>query len=149
MGTDGGVDGSVDGPPGATCPSNYMALPNDATNPHRYGRTPQNLNWMQQRDYCAGISPKAYLAIPDNATELTGLATVAGTTPFWVGVSDLVTEGTFVTVLGPAATFNPFVAPEPDGGTAENCVAATATVFTTEKCTGGGSSRPAVCECTP
>lgn len=153
VGSDGGVDGSpmIDAPPAATCPSNFMALPNDATNPHRYARAPASLNWTQQQTYCANVSTKAYLAIPDDATELTGLAMVAGATPFWVGISDITTENTFVTVLGATATFLPWTAGQPDGGTTENCVAATATNFSDEKCSGGGqtANRPAVCECVP
>jgi hypothetical protein len=156
VGMQGGGDGSItidarmiDGAPVSGCPASYTALPNAPTNTHRYMRVPQDKNWNEQVAFCMQTSPAtAYLAIPNDAEELTALFTLAGNAPFWIGISDTATEGTFVTVRGATATFLPFAVP-PDGGTTENCVAATGTNFSDEKCTGGGSNRPAVCECEP
>jgi hypothetical protein len=41
---------------------------------------------------------------------------------FWVGVTDSVTEGIYLTTLGPEATYLPWVSGQPNGGTTENCV---------------------------
>lgn len=156
VGAQGG-DAGIDAPPGDApavgCPGNYAPLPNAPDNLHRYRRAPENLTWDAQRTFCAQTAPNAYLAIPNDVGELAGLATVAVTTPFWVGVHDQMTEGTFITVRGDPATFLPWAAGQPDnnaGGMGEDCVAATPTTISDERCTGGGNDlRPAICECEP
>jgi hypothetical protein len=148
-----GGDAGIDTPPAATCPVEYMALPNDAANPHRYRRAPQNLNWDAQRAFCTSTSPKAYLAVPDSVVELTGLYMLAGNTSFWVGIDDRTTEGMFVLASGgPAPATLPWANGQPDnagGGGGQDCVAGTATTISDEDCTGGNANRPAVCECVP
>jgi hypothetical protein len=152
-GDDAGIDAptGTDGP-AATCPANYMTL--TGGNPgHVYRRAPNNLNWVQQFDFCASTSTRAYLAVPDDITELASLHTLAGGTgTFWIGINDRVQEDTFVLASGDPFTFKPWAGGEPDdpgGGGGQDCVAATATNFSTEDCTGGGANRPAVCECKP
>ena len=139
-----------DGPP--ACPADYMALPGGPTG-HLYKKAPTNQNWTNQDDYCRSTSGRAYLAVPDDGSELTALHTLAGGTS-WVGISDRVTEGSYVKVTGGPATFLPWAtgAGEPDNpgaGGGQDCIAATATNFSTENCSGTGSDRPAVCECNP
>lgn len=161
-GTPGG-DGSViidsappiiDGP-AATCPANFADLPGAPAGGHKYRKVPTDGNWDTQRMACVQLSAKAYLAVPDDAAELMGLAMVSGgATPFWVGLDDKATEGTFIKVLGGVATFLPWAttpAQQPDGGTGENCVTGIALTISDERCSGGGgaSVRPAVCECEP
>lgn len=151
-GTDGGVDGPPgDSPPAASCPADYAPLAGGPAG-HVYKKAPQNLSWTQQFDYCRTTSARAYLAVPNDATELTGLHTLAGGT-FWVGINDRVMDGTYIAAdTGVAATFLPWAAGEPDPGNqgpqgGEDCVAATATTISDEECGGGNASRPAVCEC--
>jgi hypothetical protein len=156
-GGDAGIDGPpIDGPPidspPAACPAEYVALAGGPAG-HLYRKAPANLNWTGQDDYCRGTSTRAYLAIPDEAVELTSLHTLAAGT-FWIGIHDRVIEGTYVKTTGGPATFLPWDtgAGEPDnpgGGGGQDCVAATATTISTEDCTGNGSTRPAVCECEP
>jgi hypothetical protein len=72
--------------------------------------------------------------------------TLAGTR-IWVGVDDLATEGTFLTVLGMPATFLPWAAGQPDNKPpGEDCVhASSATqLYSDERC---GLSARSVCEC--
>jgi hypothetical protein len=150
---DGGIDGRmIDGPPAAVCPADFMALPNDAANPHRYKRLPSNANWDTQRVACSALSARAFLAVPNDATELAGLSMLAGNVPFWVGIDDRVTDGAYVQASGGAATFLPWAAGQPDdagGGGGEDCVRGTGTTLSDEPCTGGGSNYPAACECVP
>jgi hypothetical protein len=137
---------------GGACPVEYTALPNDAANPHRYRRAPQSLSWDAQRAFCAQTSPQAYLAVPDNATELAGLFMVAGNTPFWVGIDDRATEGTYLQAAGGPATFLPWALGQPNnagGGEGQDCVRATGTTISDDACTGTGASAPAACECVP
>ncbi|HWO17546.1 MAG TPA: lectin-like protein [Kofleriaceae bacterium] len=147
------IDGRmIDAPPAARCPANFMALPNDATNPHRYRKLAANANWDTQRQACLALSANAFLAVPNDATELTGLFMLAGNVPFWVGIDDRAVEGMYIQSTGGAATFLPWAAGQPDnagGGGGEDCVLATGTTISDESCTGGGASQPGVCECVP
>ena len=147
------IDGRmIDGPPAAVCPADFVALPNDATNPHRYKKLPNNGNWDTQRQACIALSAKAFLGVPNDPIELTGLFMLANNMPFWVGIDDRTTEGAYVQVNGGTATFLPWAAGQPDnggGGQGSDCVLGTGTTISDEGCTGGGSSYPAVCECGP
>ena len=155
----GGGDASIDAAPidapAVACPADFAPLNGAPAGSHVYKRLPTNANWATQHDACTALAGKTYLAVPDDAAELTGIAGVAQVTPFWVGVDDRATEGTYVRSndLMPA-TFKPWDAAngEPDnpgGGGGQDCVASTATLFSTEDCTGGAANRPAVCECEP
>jgi len=120
----------------------------------RAGRTSHvhaatSANWATQLAACSALSARAYLAVPNDATELMGIATVAAAAIFWVGIDDRVTEGQYVQASGGLATFLPWATGQPDGGTQENCVGATSTTISDELCSGATSSRPAVCECAP
>lgn len=141
--------GTVDSPPAATCPASFTPLPGAPAGGHVYFKLATNANWPNQVAACTALSTKAYLAVPNDAAELTGIAMVSGAAIFWVGIDDQTTEGQYVQATGGAATFLPWATGQPDGGSMENCVAATSTTFSDEKCTGGTSSRPGVCECTP
>ncbi len=157
VGEQGGGDGGIDGPPGdgpaAGCPADYMPLAGGPAG-HIYKKAPQNLNWTGQFDFCRGTSARAYLAVPNDVTELMNLHALAAGT-FWVGINDRVVETVYVEPeTGGTATFLPWAAGEPDNGGGggsggEDCVAATATTISDEACAGGGSNRPAVCECNP
>ena len=153
IGTDGGMEGTPgdgpqpDTPPGADCKSSggYMAIPSGQTG-HTYRTLTTLLTWTQQRDKC--VLDSATLVIPDDATELGAVAAFAASA-FWVGISDQATENSFVTVLGPPATFLPWKSGQPDDkNPGEDCVRAdNATLtFSDEKC---GNTARAVCECVP
>jgi hypothetical protein len=152
---DAGVDGSsiFDAPPGdgpilAGCPIGYNTI-SGGQGTHRYQLITTTSNWSTQRDACAATSSSAYLAIPDDANELSALATLGATTMFWVGISDTGTEGTFLTVTGAVPPFLPWGPDQPDnnaGGPGEDCVAATATQLSDERCQ---TNLRAICECEP
>jgi len=146
---DAGVDddATTDGPNPGGCPATYATLPNAGN--HVYKLTSGATMWATQRDRCAADG--AYLAIPDNAAELTALTTASAAQRTWVGISDLMTEGQFRTVQNMPATFLPWntAAGEPDdtmGG--QDCVSAQMAnpLIQTDKC---ADTLPAVCECEP
>ncbi len=141
-GTDAGVDAPDDAMPANKCPSGYAAVAGSA---HLY-KALSNVSWDEAKMMCDLTSKSAYLAVPDDATELANLATVA-TPPFWVGIDDLVTAGMFVTQKGAPASFLPWGSGQPNLGPQNDCVAAiSATQIATEKC---GVKHAAVCECEP
>jgi hypothetical protein len=144
-GTDAGIDAPVpvDGPV-TGCPGGYNAVNGS---PHRY-KVLTNISWDTARVDCKLTSAAAYLAVPDDATELMNLATAAAGAPFWIGLDDQAVKGTFVTQKGVTATFLPWAAGQPDqSAPPKECVnAISATEIATDKC---GTSHLAVCECEP
>jgi hypothetical protein len=144
-------DAAIDAaPPDASigCPANYGSLPGAPPNPHRYRLSPLgSAGFNSHRTLCESHAPNAYLAIPDDAAELTGLAMAAGSTPFWVGITDQVTEGTYLTVRGAAAVFLPWAGGQPDdAGAGEDCVSASSANISDSAC---NNTFIAVCECDP
>lgn len=142
-GVDAAIDAAIDGMTSVGCPSGYNQVNGSA---HRY-KLLTNVSWDEAKLMCDRTSTAAYLAIPDDAAELADLATVASA-PFWIGIDDQVTEGTYVTQKAVPATFLPWAPGEPDdtmGG--QDCVdAVSSTKIATDKC---GIRENAVCECEP
>jgi hypothetical protein len=143
-----GIDAGVDAPPidGMTntgCPSGYNPINGSA---HRY-KLLSDVSWDEAKTMCDLTSKAAYLAVPDDATELANLATVA-TPRFWVGIDDKATPNAFVTQKGVPATFKPWGSGEPDNTPpGQDCVdAISGTQIATDKCS---TRQDAVCECEP
>jgi len=122
-----------------------------ATKAHKDGRF-EEARVELEAAYALDPNPDLLYAIgqvPDDATELTNLATVAASTPFWVGLDDQDHNDVFTTQKGGAtATFLPWVTTPPDRGPpAKDCVMVTSmTQISTDRC---GNSHIAVCECEP
>lgn len=141
-GNDAGVDAPGDAMPVNRCPSGYAAVAGSA---HLY-KVLSGVSWDDARMMCDLTSKAAYLAVPDDATELANLATAANP-PFWVGIDDKATSGTFVTQKGAPASFLPWGPGQPNLGPQNDCVVAiSATQLATEKCS---DKHAAVCECEP
>lgn len=127
--------------PALQCPADYVAI---AGSLHRYKRIPAAVSWDQARIQCAQAGAAAYLLVPDDATELKNLATVASP-PFWIGLDDQATAGRFVTPKNAPAMFLPWASGEPRPG--EHCVkASSGTQIATDLCS---AKHAAVCECEP
>jgi len=148
---DAGVDGpSTDAPnpdaPPASCPAGYVTLPGVSSN-HQYKLLANAAGWTNQRAICGNDPANAYLAVPDDSSELQAMITLSATS-FWVGISDAAVEGTYVTVLGSPATFLPWAANEPDNNGNQDCVRVIAASAQLETLT-CGTTAPAICECEP
>lgn len=145
-GPDAGIDAPTlaDAPVNVGCPSPYASVAGSA---HRY-KPLTNVSWDTAAADCKLTSASAYLAVPDDAAELVNLATAAGGLPFWIGIDDKATPGTFVSQQGGAAPFLPWATGQPDQGPPpKQCVEAVSmTEIATEKC---GNAHIAVCECEP
>lgn len=145
--SDGGVDtdGDTGDAPPAGCPSSYATITGGGSHVYRALGTAE---WTAQRDACAADGANAYLAIPDDAAEAMGIAALGGGALTWIGINDRMTENTFETVRGDAATYLPWSSGEPNNAGDQDCVAVITSsgMFETDKCT---NSNPAVCECEP
>lgn len=138
-GPDAGLaDAPIDGAP---CPG-FAPIAGSA---HTY-KALANVSWDEAVNQC-GAGGAAYLAVPDDATELGNLATLVAA-PLWVGIDDKENHGTFVTQKGLPASFLPWAEDQPDQDPpAKECVeAVSSTQIATGRC---GTKRTAVCECEP
>ncbi len=146
VGDGASIDGGITIPDGLGCPVGYATLsgiPNRA-----YRRIGTASAWQDQVTACQADGANVYLAVPDNATELQAILTLASS-DVWVGVSDIAVEGSFVTVLGAAATFLPWAAGQPDNsGGGSDCVTAlsASATYDDKRCS---NAAIAVCECEP
>lgn len=101
------IDAPIDGSGSSSgCPSGYV---NVSGQTHMYKVITAVAVWNTQSSGCTATAPTAYLAIPDDATELAALDTLIGATAsYWVGITDSATEGTWLTVKGAPQTFLPW-----------------------------------------
>lgn len=132
------------------CPADYAPLSGGSAG-HRYRLLGTRATWALQSAACNQTSTSAYLAIPDNASELAALDSLVHDL-FWVGINDMATEGMYVTIFGASATVLPWGQGEPDGTVypEEDCVAAVGpTRIVDLPCNDGPYSAWAVCECEP
>ncbi len=140
------VDAAIDGTISSACPADYAAV---AGSLHVYKRL-LAVTWDEARIACKATSTSAYLAVPDDATELMDLVTVAKMMPIWIGIDDVAQLHMFVTQKGVPAVFLPWAPGEPNDGNPakpQQCVnAVSMTQIATDECT---KSHAAVCECEP
>jgi len=145
------IDASIDAPgSGGGCPSGYVTVSGQT---HKYKVLTAPGTWPGQSSSCTATAPTAYLAIPDDATELAALDTLIGATAsYWVGVTDAATEGTWLNVKGAPQTFLPWQAGAPTTSPANNTFDDVRVVtgnppanqFLDDK---GNVQLPAICEC--
>lgn len=154
VGTTPGLDAGVDGPPMHSdaamdapnqCPPDFSST---GGLQHVYKLIAMTNDWMMQSAACTASGSGAYLAIPDDPTELAALDALAGAPLYWVGIDDLANEGTFVTVKGAPATYLPWATGQPDNAANSDCVAAisASAQIQDDKC---NTHYPAICECEP
>jgi hypothetical protein len=140
------IDAAIDSPVG--CPSGYM---NAGAQPHMYKVITGAIDWNTQANACAATKPGgAYLAIPDDATELGDIDTIAtGHAQYWIGISDQAQAGVYKTVKGDTPAILPWAPGQPNMGPPPmHCVKALSATaqFATDKC---NTAIVAVCECEP
>ncbi len=136
-----GDDDDDDAPGDAgACPQSYVVLPAAGTS-SRYRAVDDSQTWQAAEAACEADGH--HLAIPDAASERTALYQALLTENIWVGVTDRVVEGTWMTVIGTPATYVPWAPGEPD---AEDCVyiSSATSLFVAQDC---GSGRRYICEC--
>lgn len=141
-----GGDASIDAPVPAGCPSGYNTI-NGGQGTHRYQLINMAENWGTQRAFCAATSSSAYLAIPDDQSELDAIQTLGAAPQVWVGITDSAMENTWRNVKGVVQTFLPWNTGQPDdAGPGEDCVITQGNKLSDERCS---TKFRAVCECEP
>jgi hypothetical protein len=134
--TDGkpGDGNDKDGTPSA-CLTNpaYTTMP---TLKNRYREGTPLVSWFAARSMCQADG--ADLWIPQSVVEL------ASWDGDWVGLTDDIVEGIWVTVEGVPATYLPWEPGQPDGAASENCARSTNALLEDRDCS---DTRDFVCEC--
>jgi hypothetical protein len=126
----------------ADCPASYTAIPGTTS---KYKAVDNSSTWTQAQSAC--VADGTHLVIFDNATErslVTGV--LLPLDDWWVGVTDRVALGTWLTVTNEPAAYLPWTSGEPDLVSTERCVEAESPAFNfiDQDCAAG---RRYVCEC--
>ena len=111
--------------------------------PNGYYRTvTTNATWLNAQADCKGdVAGATHLIVLSTTAESTYMVTKLG----WIGLTDRITEGTFVTVTAETGDQRPFSSGQPDnGGGNENCVQMKADGLDDDQC---GNGHRYVCEC--
>lgn len=83
---------------------------------YEYRAVTVEATWAAAAADCADDTPGlSHLVVLEDDAENTGVDGLTGNAPIWVGVTDEVTEGTWVTVLGGVQTYLPWGGNAPDG----------------------------------
>jgi hypothetical protein len=147
------ADGKADGAVPATCPISYSIVTGLSTS--RYRVSMNNTSWDAAQAACLGDQPPGntrhtHLAVVTDDMELAAI-TAAATNDQWIGLSDRVTEGTYVWVTDevtayPPTSGTPWGTNEPQAGTTINCVVASKSggQLRVQQC---GNARSYICEC--
>lgn len=130
--TDAAIDAAIDAPPDAppmidahACPTGYTTLPGaPATSQYRlFGNLASGTSFGAAKARCE--SDGTHLVIVETAAEAAAIGTAIQLDPsspyYWDGITDQVTENTWVTITGGAATYLPWDPGQPNGGRAANC----------------------------
>jgi hypothetical protein len=147
------TDGKPDAPLPATCPVSYSIVTGLSTS--RYRVSMNSATWDAAQTACLADQPlnssrHTHLAVATDDSELAALAS-ASSSDAWVGLSDRVTEGTYLWVTDeatayPPASGAPWDSNQPQTGTTVNCVliAKSIGLLRVQQC---GNQRSFICEC--
>lgn len=146
--TDTVTDGSTtDTPVTAGCPAGYVTVAGaEAGHLYRVLTAPDDFD--AQEAACQLTTAKAHLFAPADLAELTAIDTLVGATPYWTGINDKATQGTYVNTFGMAQTYLPWAAGNPSSQAMDQCSYALSVLhqIAEDRC---NTNLPAVCECVP
>jgi hypothetical protein len=132
------IDAGIDAAP--KCPPDYTR---NATTKSWYRVAGAPASQAAAVADCGDDGANAHLAIPDDFTENSVIDALA-VDDTWLGFTDAVMEGTWVTVLGATQTYFRWAVTQPNGGTAESCAFMADARWQDTDCT---IARLYVCEC--
>ena len=121
------------------CPSGYTFT---GTGCYRFAGTAGSgtIDWFVSEAQCEADGPGRHLVVLDTMAEAMAVDTFVPSTivDHFVGATDLVTEGTYISVLGTPFPYINWDTGQPAGGTARNCMIFTdATTMQAEDCVNG------------
>ena len=113
-----------------------------ASNGGYYRLPPNQASWLTGEADCANdVVGATHLVVLSDAAEVQ----LAATAPGWIGLSDQVTEGTFVTVTNELGDQRPWASGQPDNTGDEDCTRIQSNgTLDDDQC---GNSRFYTCEC--
>ena len=123
-------DAAPDAPAQITCPADYMTIAGAPTT-SRYklysysaiASQDRRNDWPTAQSTCMG--PHTHLVVVETSAEAIALGSAlqfASDSPyFWEGVTDQGHENSWQTIFGTPATYLPWAAMQPNGGTQSNC----------------------------
>lgn len=141
------TDGSMVDTPSAGCPNGYVTVAGgEAGHLYRVLTTPAN--FMTQEGNCQLTTASAHLFAPGDLAELTAIDTLVGGTPYWTGINDRTTQGTYVNTFGMAQTYLPWAPGNPSNQANDQCSYSLPALhqIAEDRC---NNTLPAVCECIP
>jgi hypothetical protein len=137
-----GTDVRPDAMQAPGCPAGYVVVPGQSGG-YRYVATADD--WLAAEQDCENDGSGTHLAVVGGGNEIDAIKDLppGGDTTLWIGASDRVTEGTYLTVLDTPQTYLPWDLSQPTGA-GQNCIAADEDNFRDDDCM---QSREYVCEC--
>jgi hypothetical protein len=105
----------------------------------RVGISGGDYSWLDAEALCEADVAGAHLAVIESSQELADADAVAAAraiADYWIGLSDLATEGVYVSVTNTMPSYLPWNG-APTGGTALNCVRASAGIYSDQPCETG------------
>lgn len=97
-----GFDATTDAGPMGPCPSGYDLIAGHCYRSVEVGAGGE-CSWLDAEEECEADGPGAHLAVIDDAEEAQRFTEGMVEQDSWIGISDRITEGTFITVTGAAA----------------------------------------------
>lgn len=114
----------------AQCPTDFMAICGGC-----YKHFSVDTNWLDAETMCENAAINAHLAVIGDTTEEQCLIAAANSPPrLWMGFTERITDGTFLTVTGQPQLFFRWEPPEPDD-TIQDCIEYRAIGWADEPCT--------------
>lgn len=96
-----GFDATTDAGPMGPCPSGYDLIAGHCYRSVEVGAGGER-SWLDAEEECEADGPGAHLAVIDDAEEAQRFTEGMVEQDSWIGISDRITEGTFITVTGAA-----------------------------------------------
>jgi hypothetical protein len=140
---DAATDAPADAAPDAApCPLGYAPIPGGPA-PSQYRIATSGKAWRDAELDCEDDGPASHLAIlGDDAERDAVRGAIAGAA--WLGVTDIVAEGTWFKVTTGIASYRPWNSGEPNDFFGEDCVELDGGGFNDENCT---ANDVYICEC--
>lgn len=114
--------------PVASCPATYSLICGGCYKFHDL-----DIEWLDAENICE--TEGTHLAVFDDATEQACLAAAGNPNRMWVGATDRIVEGLYLSVTGSPQRFTPFATGQPESSDGQDCLEFRDTGWADENCT--------------